>query len=235
MLKKRRALRHDIRIGDLLLVKIRHPGGKFILPFEMEPRKESDVKGTMITARRVCETGRRSILFFKLYQLPDPELENVKDDQSTNHFDNVDDNVSDPRDEASKTSASVSGRPDNQQQSDDLPDSRLNDSRDTPLWVTEECYVGDSLTPHSGAKFSTLDRDRDMHVQHCAQYARGAFWYHDEGCVTANLNGRYLGPRPKSAMEIGFTWSSWHGLDYSLKRSEMKIRPVMGIDDETLV
>ncbi|XP_078509261.1 techylectin-5B-like [Lissotriton helveticus] len=94
--------------------------------------------------------------------------------------------------------------------------------------------AGDSLTPHSGAKFSTLDRDRDMHVQHCAQYARGAFWYHDEGCVTTNLNGRYLGPRPKSALEIGFNWYSWRGPDYSLKRSEMKIRPVTAINGKAL-
>ncbi|XP_069507982.1 microfibril-associated glycoprotein 4-like [Ambystoma mexicanum] len=85
--------------------------------------------------------------------------------------------------------------------------------------------AGDSLTPHSGEKFSTLDKEQDRHAQHCAEYAKGAFWYHEYGCVSSNLNGDYLGSRPRSALMIGFIWSSWRGPDYSLKGSQMKIRP----------
>lgn len=44
-------------------------------------------------------------------------------------------------------------------------------------------------------------------------------------CHTSNLNGQYLRGAHASYAD-GVEWSSWTGWQYSLKFSEMKIRPV---------
>ncbi|MGH0174282.1 UNVERIFIED_CONTAM: hypothetical protein FKN15_067680 [Acipenser sinensis] len=80
---------------------------------------------------------------------------------------------------------------------------------------------GDSLSSHSGRKFSTFDRDQDGAGFNCAMEFRGAFWYHD--CHSANLNGVYY--QGNSTLHgKGIHWVTWRGLDYSLKGVEMKIR-----------
>jgi len=77
------------------------------------------------------------------------------------------------------------------------------------------------MTYHSGGQFSTKDRDNDESSTSCAQEHRGAWWY--KFCHYSNLNGKYLVQQfdPK-----GVSWYQWKGRPYSLKRVEMKIRPL---------
>ncbi|CAH3139492.1 unnamed protein product [Pocillopora meandrina] len=51
------------------------------------------------------------------------------------------------------------------------------------------------------------------------QPIRGGWWYNS--CHRANPNGLYQG----GSHAQGFTWISFRGLDYSLKRTEIKLRP----------
>lgn len=85
------------------------------------------------------------------------------------------------------------------------------------------CHAGDSLLKHSGMRFTTKDRDSDHSENNCAAFYRGAWWYRN--CHTSNLNGQYLRGAHASYAD-GVEWSSWTGWQYSLKFSEMKIRPV---------
>ena len=84
--------------------------------------------------------------------------------------------------------------------------------------------AGDSLTYHRGHPFSTKDQDNDNWSKHCAEHFKGA-WWHDT-CVTSNLNGPYRHGKFSSKTSYdGVVWVDWKGVDYSLKRAEMKIRP----------
>lgn len=85
------------------------------------------------------------------------------------------------------------------------------------------CCAGDSLLKHNGMRFTTKDRDSDHSENNCAAFYRGAWWYRN--CHTSNLNGQYLRGAHTSYAD-GVEWSSWTGWQYSLKFSEMKIRPV---------
>ncbi|XP_078661438.1 fibrinogen C domain-containing protein 1-like, partial [Branchiostoma floridae x Branchiostoma belcheri] len=81
--------------------------------------------------------------------------------------------------------------------------------------------AGESLKYHDGKPFSTKDRDNDEYSSSCAQKYKGAWWYNS--CYRSNLNGRYhLGTHESSSN--GVHWHSWK-LNYSLKRTEMKLRP----------
>ncbi|KAL5517871.1 hypothetical protein EMCRGX_G003502 [Ephydatia muelleri] len=51
--------------------------------------------------------------------------------------------------------------------------------------------AGDSMSYHSGMKFSTYDQDNDEWGQNCAQVFKGAWWHRE--CHVSNLNGAYLG------------------------------------------
>uniref|UniRef100_A0A8D1PD56 Fibrinogen C-terminal domain-containing protein n=1 Tax=Sus scrofa TaxID=9823 RepID=A0A8D1PD56_PIG len=93
-----------------------------------------------------------------------------------------------------------------------------------PLTVADYSgTAGDSLLKHSGMRFTTKDRDSDHSENNCAAFYRGAWWYRN--CHTSNLNGQYLRGAHASYAD-GVEWSSWTGWQYSLKFSEMKIRPV---------
>lgn len=82
--------------------------------------------------------------------------------------------------------------------------------------------AGDSFTYHHGHYFSTKDRDLDDSTQDCAEEYSGAWWYGN--CHRSNLNGLYLSGRHESYAD-GVEWAAWHGMNYSLKLTEMKIRP----------
>jgi len=81
---------------------------------------------------------------------------------------------------------------------------------------------GDSLTRQVGKKFSTRDQDNDMAYISCAVTFKGAWWYGD--CHSANLNARYLRGNHTSYAD-GVNWAHWKGDYYSLKFTEMKIKP----------
>ena len=93
--------------------------------------------------------------------------------------------------------------------------------------LTFEAYLkgdaGDSLAGHRDMQFSTKDQDNDKYSGHCAQEFNGAWWYNH--CYESNLNGGYLrGPHPSIAA-AGVNWLTFRGHYYSLKATEMKIRP----------
>ena len=75
-------------------------------------------------------------------------------------------------------------------------------------------------------KFSTKDRDNDLDAGLCAQQRKGAWWY--QKCTKSNLNGLYLRGKYSRNGNIaaqGVNWYSWRGHEYSLQKTEMKIRP----------
>ena len=81
---------------------------------------------------------------------------------------------------------------------------------------------GDSLRIHVGRKFSTRDEDNDVHSGlSCATNHKGAWWYGH--CYHANLNGHYY--RGVTTSDDGVAWYHWRGYRYSLKFTEMKLRP----------
>jgi len=72
-------------------------------------------------------------------------------------------------------------------------------------------------------KFTTRDQDNDKSgAGNCATTYKGAWWYN--ACHSSNLNGRYLGGTHTSHAD-GVNWKQWKGYYYSLKTTEMKIRP----------
>ncbi|KAL9982283.1 hypothetical protein ACROYT_G004309 [Oculina patagonica] len=83
--------------------------------------------------------------------------------------------------------------------------------------------AGDSMTTrHSGMQFSTKDKDNDQYSGDCATKFKGAWWYIN--CHDSNLNGLYLSGSHSSHAN-GVNWRHFRGLYYSLKRTEMKVKP----------
>ena len=83
--------------------------------------------------------------------------------------------------------------------------------------------AGDSLSSDNGMEFSTNDRDNDQWSSECAAiYSKGSWWY--KNCGLSNLNGLYIGSAQTTA--TGMAWHHWKAAWTTLKRSEMKIRPV---------
>ena len=80
--------------------------------------------------------------------------------------------------------------------------------------------AGDSLGYHRGMAFTTKDRDNDKNSGNCASHEKGAWWYNN--CHWSNLNGLYLHGKVD---DRGMSWYYWKKTHYSVKRSEMKIRP----------
>ena len=71
--------------------------------------------------------------------------------------------------------------------------------------------------------FSTKDDDNDLYDGHCAERFKGAWWYNQ--CHHSNLNGLYHGGQHLSYAD-GINWDTFRGHYYSLKRTEMKVKPV---------
>ena len=83
-------------------------------------------------------------------------------------------------------------------------------------------FSGDSFGKQNGYRFTTRDNDLDIYTKNCAQVYKGAWWY--SKCHSCNLNGQYLGG-PHSSNADGIEWNAWKGQNYSLKKTQMKIRP----------
>jgi len=91
------------------------------------------------------------------------------------------------------------------------------------LLVCYREFVGDSLQQrHNGHRFSTFDNDKDIDASNCAERFKGGWWY--TNCHDSNLNTLYLGG-PHASQADGINWKTWRGHYYSLKFTEMKIRP----------
>ncbi|XP_068142845.1 angiopoietin-related protein 7 isoform X2 [Drosophila tropicalis] len=85
--------------------------------------------------------------------------------------------------------------------------------------------AGDSLSYQAGAKFSTIDNDNDNCVDcSCAQRHRGAGWFNN--CATSNLMGTYFESNYANAGQTGIFWEKFQGLEYSLMKVRMLIRPI---------
>uniref|UniRef100_A0A646QI93 Ryncolin n=1 Tax=Hemiscolopendra marginata TaxID=943146 RepID=A0A646QI93_9MYRI len=79
--------------------------------------------------------------------------------------------------------------------------------------------AGDSLTYHNDSDFATYDHDTKTE---CSKTYRGGWWY--KICHHSNLNGENLkGVNDRDS--VGITWKYWLGQRYSLKWTEMKMRP----------
>ena len=76
------------------------------------------------------------------------------------------------------------------------------------------------MKEHNGQPFTTFDRDNDRNADNCAEKWTGAWWY--KSCHHVNLNGQYKYNSTTTAN--GIIWKAWHGYEYSLKKTEMKIR-----------
>ena len=83
--------------------------------------------------------------------------------------------------------------------------------------------AGDSLSLHRDMAFTTRDQDNDIYNGNCATDFKGAWWY--EKCHSSNLNGCYRKGNHSSYAD-GVNWRDWRGYYYSVKRAEMKIKPV---------
>ena len=74
----------------------------------------------------------------------------------------------------------------------------------------------DALRPHSGNRFTTIDRDNDPSGVNCAlEYSAGLFWCYS--CYTVSLNGKYYHMDTRATGYI-----RWSGP--TLKNVSMKIR-----------
>ena len=82
---------------------------------------------------------------------------------------------------------------------------------------------GDSLLPHRGKQFSTFDADHDPYSGNCAELCYGAWWY--DYCHNSNLNGDYK-TDSSAPRQDGLNWVTFTDGYYSLKSTEMKLRPM---------
>ncbi|XP_071947349.1 microfibril-associated glycoprotein 4-like [Antedon mediterranea] len=90
----------------------------------------------------------------------------------------------------------------------------------------------DRLSYHKNQKFTTYDRDNDISSSaNCAVLHSGGWWF--RACDECNLNGKYYQTdRYTSLRDDGIEWkggssaSSSGRIFYSLKATEMKVRPI---------
>ena len=71
--------------------------------------------------------------------------------------------------------------------------------------------------------FTTWDVDQDSCPDNCATIWGGAWWYN--WCISSQLTGAYIDGGHLAVWEQGIIWQAWKDFLYSLKHTEMKIRP----------
>ncbi|KAJ6655862.1 hypothetical protein lerEdw1_004632 [Lerista edwardsae] len=74
-----------------------------------------------------------------------------------------------------------------------------------------------------GTNFSTRDSDNDNCMCRCAQMLTGGWWF--DACGLSNLNGIYYPARNNLRKLNGIRWHYFQGPGYSLKSTQMMIRP----------
>nr|XP_053639669.1 techylectin-5A-like [Cherax quadricarinatus] len=82
--------------------------------------------------------------------------------------------------------------------------------------------AGDGFSNVNDLKFSAKNYDLDTSPENCAVLYLGGWWYGK--CHSSNLNGKYHNGAHDSYAD-GVNWQPFRGYHYSLKRTEMKIRP----------
>uniref|UniRef100_H2ZBX1 Fibrinogen C-terminal domain-containing protein n=1 Tax=Ciona savignyi TaxID=51511 RepID=H2ZBX1_CIOSA len=92
--------------------------------------------------------------------------------------------------------------------------------------ITGWGYIGAHRRNPNNMKFTTRDNDNDRNeVENCAQLNSGRHgaggWWHNS-CFAANINGHYYHGMTDGD---GIIWPTWRGVSYSLKATEMKVRP----------
>ena len=81
-----------------------------------------------------------------------------------------------------------------------------------------------SLHAHHGYPFVTKI-DYETPYNDCGNRHQGGWWYLETNfCLRTNLNGLYFNNSNPTSDPMGIVWEKWRGLNYSLKRTEMKIR-----------
>ena len=115
---------------------------------------------------------------------------------------------------------------------DSEPIRLLKSPRSLSVYILMVCNsvvgtAGDSLDIHRNMNFSTKDQKNNNHKNDCASTFEGAWWYSNIHCHHSNLNGRYLKGN-HSSLGNGVNWRDWKakGFHYSLKRAEMKTKPL---------
>ena len=76
-------------------------------------------------------------------------------------------------------------------------------------------------TQYRYLRSKSLKQSPGQCVKDVSLYFEGAWWYWH--CDNSNLNGMYLGEQGSG--EHGVIWDGFKGNQYSLKFTEMKIRP----------
>lgn len=80
--------------------------------------------------------------------------------------------------------------------------------------------AGDAMAVCNGQRFSARG---DENGNNCPNLFKGGWWY--DSCHEANPNGLYLAGSHSSYAD-GMEWYQWKGYYYSLKFTELKLRPV---------
>ncbi|XP_077993025.1 techylectin-5B-like [Glandiceps talaboti] len=85
--------------------------------------------------------------------------------------------------------------------------------------------AGDSLSYHKNMGFTTMDADNDSWSNNCAVARHGGWWY--KACINSNLNSSYRqGKVPDNDGCVMWDKFTKNGHYYSLKTSEMKVKPL---------
>ena len=93
--------------------------------------------------------------------------------------------------------------------------------------------AGDSMGEgHNKMRFSTIDSDNDQWYSSCAKMDQSGWWF--QSCGYSSLNGLYMeNGKPEispDGLMKGIIWYYWkNDSGYSLKRTEMKIKPLTSV------
>lgn len=93
--------------------------------------------------------------------------------------------------------------------------------------------AGDAFNSyHDDMKFSTMDKDNDEWYGNCAKKDQSGWWF--RACGFSSLNGVYYSSGKSSiapgGLITGIVWYHWKkDYSYSLKHTEMKVKPTIAI------